>query len=494
MVLKPGAHLGPYEILAPPGAGGMGEVYRARDTRLGREVALKVLPAAVANDAERMERFQREAQTLATLNHPNIASIYGLEESGGVRALVMELVEGPTLAERIAGGSVGAGLAPPARAQQAAPLPLDEALGIAKQIAEALEAAHERGIIHRDLKPANIKVTEGGTVKVLDFGLAKAFNPQDSAANLNQTNSPTLGIAATQAGVILGTAAYMSPEQARGKPVDKRTDIWSFGCVLYETLTGRQAFAAETVSDTIAAILDRDPDWQALPVATPTKILDLLRRCLQKDVTHRLRDIGDARIEIEEALDPSRAIPVIGAVLAEPRSARRRRAITWSLAALAALSSGALVWSLLRAPAPRERPIARVVVPLPPADRLALGVTPAVALSPDGSRLVYIANHSGAQQLYVRPIDRLEATAIPGTEGAETPFFSPDGQWVGFFADGKLKKVSLSGGAALALCSAAAIRGASWGPDDNIILTPSLGSGLFRVSAAGGTPKPLTIP
>src|SRR5438094_2555779 len=265
MVMTRGTRLGTYEILAPLGAGGMGEVYRARDTRLGRDVALKVLPEAFAKDCGRMARLQREAQMLASLNHPNIASIYGLEESGGVRALVMELVEGPTLEERIAASarrdSGGTGLAPPARAQQAAPLALDEAFSIAKQIAEALEAAHEKGIIHRDLKPANIKVTEGGTVKVLDFGLAKAFNPQDSAANLNENNSPTLSIAATQAGVILGTAAYMSPEQARGKPVDKRTDIWSFGCVLYEALTGRQAFAAETVSDTIAAILGLDPDW-----------------------------------------------------------------------------------------------------------------------------------------------------------------------------------------------------------------------------------------
>src|SRR5213592_4509245 len=495
MTLAAGTKLVPYEILAPLGAGGMGEVYRAHDTKLGRDVALKVLPEAFAKDCERMARFQREAQMLASLNHPNIASIYGLEESGGVRALVMELVEGPTLAERVCGDSVGAGLDTPARAQQAAPLPLDEALGIAKQIAEALEAAHERGIIHRDLKPANIKVTEGGTVKVLDFGLAKAFNPQDSAANLNQTNSPTLGIAATQAGVILGTAAYMSPEQARGKPVDKRTDIWSFGCVLYEALTGRQAFAAETVSDTIAAILGLDPDWQALSLATPTKIVDLLRRCLQKDTKLRLHDIADARIEIEEALDPSRAIPVIGAVLAEPRSARRRQAITWSLAALAAASIGVALWSLLRATAPPARPIVRLSVALPPSDRLALGLTSVVALSPDGSRLAYVANHSGAQQLYVRPIDRLEATAIPGTEGAETPFFSPDGQWVGFFAEGKLKKVSLSGGATLTLCSAAANRGASWGPDDTILFTPSLGSsGLFRISATAGTPKPLTIP
>src|SRR5213592_1685157 len=266
MTLAAGTKLVPYEILAPLGAGGMGEVYRAHDTKLGRDVALKVLPEAFAKDCERMARFQREAQMLASLNHPNIASIYGLEESGGVRALVMELVEGPTLAERIAGGSVGAGLAPPARAQQAAPLPLDEALGMAKQIAEALEAAHERGIIHRDLKPANIKVTEGGTVKVFDFGLAKAFNPQDSAANLNETNSPTLSIAATQAGVILGTAAYMSPEQARGKPLDKRTDIWSFGCVLYEMLTGDKAFNGEAISEILAAVMLKEPDWGRLPL------------------------------------------------------------------------------------------------------------------------------------------------------------------------------------------------------------------------------------
>src|SRR2546426_2410500 len=307
MPLSAGTRLGPYEILAPLGAGGMGEVYRARDPRMGREVAIKV-------SAERFsDRFEREVHAVAALNHPNICHVYDV----GPDYLVMELVEGPTLAERIASGAI----------------PLEELLPIARQIAEALGAAHERGIIHRDLKPANIKVTEGGTVKVLDFGLAKAFNPQDSAANLNETNSPTLSIAATQAGVILGTAAYMSPEQARGKPLDKRTDIWSFGCVLYEALTDRQTFAAETVSDTMAAILGRDPDWHALPQATPANIRALLRHCLQKEAKLRLHDIADARIEIEEALDPSRAIPVIGAVLAEPRAARRRRAITWSLAA-----------------------------------------------------------------------------------------------------------------------------------------------------------------
>ncbi|HEV2349848.1 MAG TPA: serine/threonine-protein kinase, partial [Terriglobia bacterium] len=290
MALTSGTKLGPYEILSPLGAGGMGEVYRARDTKLNREVALKVLPAAMANDAERMARFEREAQVLASLNHPNIASIYGLEESGGVRALVMELVEGPTLAERLARGLVGPGLAPAltddaTRPPQGAALQLDEALGVAKQIAEALEFAHERGIIHRDLKPANIKITPEGTVKVLDFGLAKALAPEMSATNL--ANSPTISIAATQAGVILGTAAYMSPEQAKGKAVDRRTDIWAFGCVLYEMVTGKQTFEGETVSDVLAAVIMKDPEWSAVPTSTPASISRLLRRCLEKDSKRR---------------------------------------------------------------------------------------------------------------------------------------------------------------------------------------------------------------
>src|SRR3989442_599400 len=279
-----GAKLGPYEIVVPLGAGGMGEVYRARDTTLGRDVALKVLPEAFARDADRMARFQREAQVLASLNHPNIAAIYGLEDSGGVRALVMELVEGPTLAERLKSGAVL----------------LDDALPIAKQIADALEYAHERGIIHRDLKPANVKITPGGAVKVLDFGLAKALAPEVSGTNL--ANSPTISIAATQAGVILGTAAYMSPEQAKGKPVDRRTDIWAFGCVLYEILTGDKAFDGETTSDVLAAVIRAEPDWNAVPETTPASIRRLLRRCLEKDSKRRLQAIGEARITIEEAL------------------------------------------------------------------------------------------------------------------------------------------------------------------------------------------------
>ncbi len=507
-MLSAGSKLGPYEILSQLGAGGMGEVYRARDTKLGREVAVKVLPSAFSGDPERLARFEREAQLLASLNHPNIAAIYGLEESGGVHALVMELVEGPTLAERLAGTQ------PLARSREAgppsplgrgaggegagsSPLPLGEALPIARQIAEALEAAHEKGIVHRDLKPANVKVTPEGKVKVLDFGLAKAFAGDSSATDLSQ--SPTVTSGSTREGVVLGTAAYMSPEQARGKPLDKRTDIWSFGCVLYEALTSRQAFSGETVSDTIAAVLSRNPDWQALPAATPTKILDLLRRCLQKDATRRLHDIADARIEIEETLSGT---VEVGAVHDLPRSDREAplqknwvRALPWGLAAISTLALVALtVGNVLRAPRPPTRPVARFVVPLPPTERLALGLFTAIALAPDGSRLVYVANHAGTTQLYVRAIDRFEVTPIAGTEAASSPFFSPDGQSVGFFAEGKLKKVSLSGGAPLTLCSAPVNRGASWRPDDTIIFAPSITSGLFRVSAAGGTPKPLTVP
>ncbi len=443
MALAAGTRLGPYEILSLLGSGGMGEVYRARDTKLGRDVALKVLPEAFAKDANRMARFRREAQVLASLNHPNIAAIYGLEESGAAGALVMELVEGPMLAERFFGSSVGTGLVPAQGHPEGTSLRVEECLDIAKQIAGGLEAAHEKGIVHRDLKPANVKMSSDGTVKLLDFGLAKAFNPQDSGSNLNQSDSPTLSIAPSESGVILGTASYMSPEQARGKQVDKRTDIWSYGCLLYEALTGRQAFGGETVSDIVAAILGRDPDWQVLPEGTPSTIRVLLRRCLQKDPRLRLHDIADARIEIEEALDPSRATPLIGADGGQPRPTRRTRAVIWSLAVAAAVGIGVALWSLLRAPPPPSRPIARFVVSLPTSDGLALGLEPVVTLSPDGSRLVYVANRAGTNELHLRPIDRLEDTAIPGTEDADAPFFSPDGQSVGFFADGKLKKVSL---------------------------------------------------
>jgi serine/threonine protein kinase len=336
MPLSAGTKLGPYEILSLLGAGGMGEVYRARDTKLGRDVALKVLPEAFAKDAERMARFQREAQVLASLNYPNIASIYGLEEAGGVRALVMELVEGPTLAARMAGATVGAGLAPPTGkgtprgAPTTAPIPLDESLHIAKQIAEALEAAHEKGIIHRDLKPANVKMTPEGAVKVLDFGLAKAA--AETAESSDPSNSPTLTAAGTQAGIILGTAAYMSPEQARGTRVDKRTDIWAFGCVLYEMLTGKHAFGGETTSDMLAAVIRAEPDWDALPAGIPETIGRLLKRCLDKDPKRRLQAIGEARIAIEETLSGPREAEAVR----ESPSKRpvARRAANWAAVAV----------------------------------------------------------------------------------------------------------------------------------------------------------------
>src|SRR5277367_2622677 len=309
MTLATGSRLGPYEILAGIGAGGMGEVYRARDSKLGRDVALKVLPEAFARDAERMARFQREAKVLASLNHPNIASIYGLEDSGATHALVMELVEGPTLADRIRSG----------------PIPIDEALRIAKQMCEALEYAHERGIVHRDLKPANLKVTNDDAVKVLDFGLAKAI--EGDAASVDISTSPTMSRMATLAGVLLGTAAYMSPEQAKGKAVDRRADIWAFGCVLYEMLTGHLAFSGETVTDTLAAVIMKDPDWSQLPTATPVRVRVLLQRCLQKDPKQRLRDIGDARISLEEVLSGAPDSSLGGAPqVAVPRW---RRALSW---------------------------------------------------------------------------------------------------------------------------------------------------------------------
>jgi serine/threonine-protein kinase len=491
----------------------MGEVYRARDTKLAREVALKVLPQAFAGDAERMARFEREAQVLASLNHPNIAAIYGLEESGATRALVMELVEGPTLEKRIQQAGLGERLygAPVStqtrEGRKGPPLSVDESLNIAKQIAEALEYAHERGIIHRDLKPANIKITAEGSVKVLDFGLAKALDTSVAAMSPSPTgprtpmlkDSPTLTAAATQAGVILGTAAYMSPEQARGKTADRRADIWAFGCVLYEMLTGQQAFSGETVSDTLAAVLRAEPDWSALPAASPPRVRELIRRCVIKDPKQRLRDIGEARIAIEESLSGPTDV---GATLAIARGRAQgpplqpwRRAAPWAMAAISMIALLTLIVSnMLRSSRPPTRPVARLAVTLPPGDRLALGPLPHIALAPDGSRLVYAAVHSGTTQLYLRAIDRFETTPIPGTEGAESPFFSHDGQSVGFFAGGTLKEVSLSGGAPLTLCSAPSNRGGSWGFDGSIIFSPSPSSGLFRISAAGGAPKPLTAP
>src|SRR5215472_4429836 len=433
MAIQSGTHLGPYEILAAIGAGGMGEVYRARDTKLGRDVAIKVLPEAFARDFARMSRFGREAKLLASLNHPNIASIYGLEDSGATHALVMELVEGPTLADRI----------------KQSPIPVDETVRIARQIADALEYAHERGIIHRDLKPANVKVTNDDAVKVLDFGLAKAL--EDDPSSIDISTSPTISRMATMQGVLLGTAAYMSPEQAKAKPVDRRTDIWAFGCVLYEMLTGKMAFSGETVTDTLAAVVMKDPDWSQLPPKTPMRVRVLLQRCLQRDVRQRLQAMGDARISLEEVLS--------GAPEGTPSPAVGSPAKQWWWLAsgiavvIVAAAASLATWSLKPAPV---SPVTRTVIDLPPGQHLAGLDRPALALSSDGRQLAYVAATQGssAEQIYLRAMDSAETRAIPGTEGARGPFFSPDGQWLGFFAEGRLTKISVNGGAAVTLGNA----------------------------------------
>ncbi len=462
---------GHYRIAEQIGAGGMGEVYRAHDERLGRDVALKVLPAAFSTHPDRLARFDREAKLLATLNHPNIASLYGVEEANGVRALVMELVEGPTLADRLKTG----------------PVPLEEALGIAKQIVEGLEAAHERGIIHRDLKPANIKLTADERVKILDFGLARALE-EDTAADLD--HSPTLSAIATQAGIILGTAAYMSPEQAKGKPADRRADVWSFGVVLYEMLAGRQLYLGETASEILAAVIKEEPDWSALPANTPPAIRKLLRRCLIKDPKRRLQAIGEARIAMEEyAADPNAESVMMSAIAARPTA--WRRILPWSVAGFFFLATALALWSPWRTQK-IDQPM-RLTVELGADASVATVFGAAAILSPDGARLAFVARGADQKQrLYLRALDQVEATPLSGTEGAIDPFFSPDGQWIAFFADGKLKKVATQGGAAVALCDAGAPRGGTWSEDGTIVFSPNIIGGLFGVSSAGGTPQPLT--
>src|SRR5688572_15540608 len=497
MALSPGTRFGSFEILSLLGAGGMGEVYRARDARLNRDVALKVLPEAFTSDPERLARFTREAQTLASLSHSNIGGIHGLEDVNGRQALILELVEGPTLADRIEQG----------------PLPLEEALPVARQIADALEAAHEQGIVHRDLKPANVKLRPDGTVKVLDFGLAKALsrNEESGTSRVDVTASPTMlsPVTMTTAGLILGTAAYMAPEQARGKPVDRRADIWAFGCVLYEMLTGRRAFEGDEVTDTLAGILRGEPSWDALPASTPRSIQRLVRRCLQKDPRERLQAIGDARLEIADALRG----PTQETAMPASSASRASRLVPVAAASvITAIVVGAAAWTLKPAPTDVERRVTRSLIaadpfnqrppaqpglsqaPIPRPDRTA------IALSPDGRTLVFRAHGynispDGRNQtaLFVRPLDSLTARPIVTTTGGDSPFFSPDGAWIGYVDGGELRRVSSTAGEATATTITTLpnrrqrITGASWADEGFIVFATF--DGVWRVPATGGTPQ-----
>ena len=473
MALTPGTRLGVYEITVQIGEGGMGAVYRATDTSLSRQVAIKVLPDAFAADPDRLARFEREAKTLASLNHPHIAAIYAIEKSAGVTALVMELVEGEDLSQRIAKGAI----------------PLDEALPIAKQIAEALEAAHEQGIIHRDLKPANIKVRADGTVKVLDFGLAKAIGPAAGSAP-SMSMSPTITTPAmTQVGMILGTAAYMSPEQARGKTVDKRADIWAFGCVLYEMLTSRRAFPGEDVTDTLAAVVRTEPEWGLVPQAISPTLLAFLRRCLQKDLKQRMGDIHDVRLALDGAFET--AAPQTAAPAAQITPASRSM-LPWAVAgSLAVVAAAAVMFGGRSRPADVEKTSTRLTIPLPPGHE----ITTYPAITRDGRTVAYVTQQGlDAPQLYLRDLNSFEARVVAGSSGAVQPFFSPDGKWVAFFAQGQLQKAEVTGGAPIRLAEAAYPCGGTWNDDNTIIYAGSLGSGLVRIPASGGTPESLTKP
>jgi Tol biopolymer transport system component len=481
MSLSNGTRVGPYTIVEAVGAGGMGEVYRATDSRLKRQVAVKILPAGVAADPERLARFQREAEVLASLNHPHIAAVYGLEDTDDVRALVMELVEGPTLADRIAQG----------------PLALDEALPVARQIATALAAAHERGIIHRDLKPANIKVREDGTVKVLDFGLAKLANSATAAsAEVSQSTTRTSPVrmpAVTTMGLILGTAAYMSPEQARGRDVDKRTDIWAFGAVLYEMLAGARAFPGDDVTETMAAIVKSTPDWSALPADSPAAVVSLIQRCLEKDRNARIGDIAVAQFLLNDG-------PSIGAApAASPRTAGtaapRLRMLPWLLAAI--VLGGAGGWLLGRTPPPTPL-VSRLQMSVLPADQVTSSnvslrpVRHALAISPDGRVAVFSALRGTVAQLYARPLDRDHATPIPGTKAGVAPFFATDGSSIGFWVDPTIKRVPMAGGQPATIADIAdGGRGSATWADDGAIFVAGR-TGILRVPSTGGTPATLT--
>ncbi len=483
MSLLPGARLGTYEIVALIGAGGMGEVYRARDGKLTRDVALKILPTVFARDPERLARFSREANLLATLNHPNIAAIYGFESSDHSPALVLEMVEGPTLADRIERG----------------PIPLEDALPIARQIAEALEAAHAQGIVHRDLKPANIKVRDDGTVKVLDFGLAKAI-AVDSSPGVVAASPTITSPAATAMGTIMGTAAYMSPEQARGRAVDKRSDIWAFGAVLYEMLTGRRAFDGEDVSDTLANILKREPDWSALPPGTPPAIERVLRRCLTRDPRFRTHDVADVRIELDEraSADAAAAARATGGRAGSLKGFER---MAWLGVALAlAAIAGFALWRG-RAPETVTQPVLRFQIPAPDKHSFGalggagVGLVTVSSLSPDGTRLVfYAADQLGKGALWLRALESLEARRLPGTEEGFQPFWSPDSQSLAFFAARRLYRLDVASGERREVCAFEGnARGGSWGATGSIIFATGNPPTLMRVASQGGKPTPVQL-
>jgi Tol biopolymer transport system component len=461
-----GRRFGTYEITSAIGAGGMGEVYRARDNRLGRDVAVKVLPASFDADRERLARFQREARVLAALNDPHIASIYGVEDVDGATVLILELVDGEALADRISRG----------------PMPMDEVIPIARQIANALEAAHDKGIVHRDLKPSNIALTRDGTVKVLDFGLAKASDVTTS----NASHSPTLTVTGAGDGVLLGTAAYMSPEQARGQTVDKRTDIWAFGCVLYEMLTARLAFAGNTVSDHIVAILERKPDWSVLPASARGHLRDVLTRCLEKDVRRRWRDIGDVRLQLEASIR-SELTGDHTSIAPDRRDIASRGHLVWAAASVAVLIAVAIaVGELLRQRDGGATPrVMRFDVVTPPTNDFQ-----SVALSADGRQLAFVATVDDMPRLWVRSLDHTTARPLAGTEGAHYPFFSPDGTAIGFFAAGKLMRIVLAGGAPMVLADAPRPFGGTWNNDGVILFSPT-GTTLMQLAASGGTPVPV---
>ncbi len=472
-----------YEIKERIGKGGMGEVYSARDTKLGRDVALKILPTELSGDPEREARFEREARALAALQHPNVASVYGFEEAEGVRFLVMELVSGAELTVRMKKG----------------PIPVDEALAIARQIAAGLETAHENGIVHRDLKPANVMETDEGDVKILDFGLAQAWFGDDDGSSSDSSMTPTITAAMTQAGAILGTAAYMSPEQARGASVDRRADIWAFGVILFEMLTGDRLFHGETVSDTLAAVLRAEPDWDALPSEDHPALCRLIHRCLERNPKQRLRDIGEARIFLQDGGQSTSHLSFtaldMGAGQAEPAPSRPPLLLA-ALLALVCLAGGTFLgWKVLATSEPA--PVLHTMVPPPPETDYDLnGTSPGpAAISPDGTMVAFTAVGSeGGTQLYLRHLDKGESVAMSGTETAAYPFWSPDSKFIGFFdmGGGKLRKVAVSGGPPVTLCTSTNGKGGSWNNAGDIIFTPDAGDEIYRVPAIGGEPVIIT--